>query len=259
MKVNPYNTLPYLKIEDAEKYLEISEAEAKYVHKSGDETISGTKTFTQRIISSKAMNVTVGNLTVTNLADGQSTDGVLAINSETNKRCGSLRLTNGDGYNDVSLTAANETGDINQLGIRNTNGVAYGYAPTYTSNYADNSTKIVTTAYMANHWTTTKATTSSTASKARPAVVIQNYVNGNSWYRVWSDGWIEQGGYQSFSDYWTLTFLKPFTKTNYTFTSSSEGEDLNAVLGITSRTAKSIGGNSADKRTLTYNWRASGY
>ena len=259
LKVNPYNTLPYLKIEDAEKYLEISEAEAKYVHKSGDETISGTKTFTQRIISSKAMNVTVGNLTVTNLADGQSTDGVLAINSETNKRCGSLRLTNGSGYNDVSLTAANETGDINQLGIRNTNGVSYGYAPTYTANYADNSTKIVTTAYMANHWTTTKATTSSTASKARPAVVIQNYVNGNSWYRVWSDGWIEQGGYQSFSDYWTLTFLKPFTKTNYTFTSSSEGEDLNAVLGITSRTAKSIGGNSADKRTLTYNWRASGY
>src|SRR5574344_2415354 len=25
--------------------------------------------------------------------------------------------------------------------------------------------------------------------------VIENYVNGASWYRVWSDGWIEQGGY----------------------------------------------------------------
>lgn len=25
-------------------------------------------------------------------------------------------------------------------------------------------------------------------------VIVETYVNGTEWYRVWSDGWIEQGG-----------------------------------------------------------------
>lgn len=47
---------------------------------------------------------------------------------------------------------------------------------------------------LANTICTTPATTTSTASSATPAVVITNYVNGTSWYRIWSDGWCEQGG-----------------------------------------------------------------
>ena len=41
---------------------------------------------------------------------------------------------------------------------------------------------------------TTPASTTSTASSAVPAVVVENYHDGFNWYRVWSDGWIEQGG-----------------------------------------------------------------
>ena len=65
---------------------------------------------------------------------------------------------------------------------------------------------------------TTKATTTSTASGSKVAVITQNYKNGNSWYRVWSDGWIEQGGIVEsipVNSTKTVTFLKAFTTTNY--------------------------------------------
>lgn len=63
---------------------------------------------------------------------------------------------------------------------------------------------------------TTKATTTSSASSTKPAVVVENYVNGTSWYRVWSDGWIEQGDRVTTKGANSITFLKPYTTTNYT-------------------------------------------
>lgn len=44
--------------------------------------------------------------------------------------------------------------------------------------------------------------------------VIETYKNGNHWYRIWSDGWIEQGGY-SYPATSTVTFLKPFSDNSY--------------------------------------------
>ena len=68
---------------------------------------------------------------------------------------------------------------------------------------------------------TTKATTTSTAGATIPAVVIQNYCSGTSWYRVWSDGWIEQGGQATSNHNGTkFTFVKTFSNTNYTVTLS---------------------------------------
>ena len=49
--------------------------------------------------------------------------------------------------------------------------------------------------------------------------VNQTYVNGASWYRVWSDGWKEQGGRVSFAaNGTTVTFPKAFSNANYTLT-----------------------------------------
>ena len=63
---------------------------------------------------------------------------------------------------------------------------------------------------------TTKATTTSSASSKRVAVLTQNYVNGTSWYRVWSDGWIEQGGAaQIDSDGQTVALLRTMSNANY--------------------------------------------
>lgn len=50
--------------------------------------------------------------------------------------------------------------------------------------------------------------------------IIDTYRNGTSWYRVWSDGWIEQGGMCTGGQAMTLTFLKPFTNTNYYISAS---------------------------------------
>ena len=47
------------------------------------------------------------------------------------------------------------------------------------------------------------------------AYIVETYVNGTSWYRIWSDGWIEQGGYTSGGNT-TITLLKPYTNANYT-------------------------------------------
>ena len=42
--------------------------------------------------------------------------------------------------------------------------------------------------------------------------VTEAYKNGTSWYRVWSDGWCEQGGQTGGG---TVTFLKSFANGNY--------------------------------------------
>lgn len=57
------------------------------------------------------------------------------------------------------------------------------------------------------------------------AVIVETWRSGTEWYRVWSDGFIEQGGvvpegsgHQNFNK----TFVKPFTTADYTITASGE-------------------------------------
>lgn len=47
----------------------------------------------------------------------------------------------------------------------------------------------------------------------RVECVVETYRNGNSWYRVWSDGWIEQGGYLAAAG--TIQLLKEYRYANY--------------------------------------------
>lgn len=49
-------------------------------------------------------------------------------------------------------------------------------------------------------------------------VVIESYQNGTDWYRVYDDGWVEQGGLakNNSSAFETVTLLKPFINTDYT-------------------------------------------
>ena len=47
--------------------------------------------------------------------------------------------------------------------------------------------------------------------------VVETYQNGTSWYRIWSDGWCEQGGYSTSSNV-TIKLLKTYANTNYTIT-----------------------------------------
>ena len=46
--------------------------------------------------------------------------------------------------------------------------------------------------------------------------ITKSVVNSDgSWYRKWSDGWLEQGGKCSEDDYITVNLLKPYKNTNY--------------------------------------------
>lgn len=61
--------------------------------------------------------------------------------------------------------------------------------------------------------------------------ITEPYVSGTSWYRVYSDGWCEQGGFISSVtanslNSATITFLKPFKNTNY-FVSLEEVKNNN--------------------------------
>lgn len=99
--------------------------------------------------------------------------------------------------------------------------------------------------------------------------IVETYVNGHSWYRVWSDGFKEQGGYQAsgsvFADV-TVTFLKPFSDANYTFLrnikrnpAKTDGA-VGGWTGYTSKTATSVTFiNEASSYGLGSSWYACGY
>lgn len=51
-------------------------------------------------------------------------------------------------------------------------------------------------------------------------VILASYTSGTSWYRKWSDGWIEQGGtFKSLYDE-AVTLIVPMKDTNYTILTS---------------------------------------
>lgn len=107
---------------------------------------------------------------------------------------------------------------------------------------------------------TTKATTTSTAKSNRVAVVIQNYVSGTSWYRVWSDGWIEQGGKGAVNGTATTTLPKKFSNANYNLVVTLSGGTGNRY------TAQIVDANKAAASFQVYcghdekyYWHACGY
>ena len=101
--------------------------------------------------------------------------------------------------------------------------------------------------------------------------VKTTYNSGTTWYRIWSDGWIEQGGkYTGTSGTcWstTITFPKAFSNTNYNISVTSTGlagdmwgEHGENVESITTSSFKYYfyTGASGDGTTGFY-WTACGY
>lgn len=83
------------------------------------------------------------------------------------------------------------------------------------------------------------------------ATVVKTYRNGTEWYRIWSDGWLEQGGVAqtvsgtSGSEPTTVTFLKAFSSTSYTLAYSfdSTGKNVSrsdATLSYFDKTSTSV-------------------
>ncbi len=113
-------------------------------------------------------------------------------------------------------------------------------------------------------------------SNAEFPYVIETYVNGSSWYRVYSDGWCEQGGlYTPASDTLNapVALLKAYPNSNYNISTtnfyldgnypSSESYAKLDTLAVRSAflTKKTNGSFSLAKAAANYsvNWRTCGY
>lgn len=93
------------------------------------------------------------------------------------------------------------------------------------------------------------------------AFVKETWKSGASWYRIWSDGWIEQGGNASASGQITVTFPKAFSNTNYTVVATSigtNGEIYAQCIQRTSATQITIY-NRGGSASLAKSWYACGY
>ena len=106
--------------------------------------------------------------------------------------------------------------------------------------------------------------------KEGAAWVVDTYHNDTEWYRIWSDGWIEQGGIMLANVYvnvrHTITFPTAFSSTNYSFNTTAvwNGNMDGAYLGeytsdvrsqLKERTTTSI----QCIYTMTRTWYACGY
>lgn len=92
--------------------------------------------------------------------------------------------------------------------------------------------------------------------------VTKTWRSGTEWYRVWSDGFIEQGGHGTGS---TCTFSKPFSNKNYTFNVNpssgytSHPDWIAAYENRPSRTETGTGISWYECGDQGWDWRASGY
>ena len=213
------------------------------------------------------------------LKSGDTMTGTLTLQDVLN-----IKRSNTLDYTDTNHTTVSET--AGEIYFRDKNDEVVGYVQAYFNQY--NNMVLATSARRSINGTTetaqtqlyvdvkgnanftfptctTKATTTSSASTGRVAVIVQNYVSGTSWYRVWSDGWIEQGGrfYSSSDVVQTINLLKNFSNTNYVAISTpSFNEDtyISNVLCIRGRTTSSFKIISSSNVTKTYfDWHACGY
>lgn len=94
------------------------------------------------------------------------------------------------------------------------------------------------------------------------AYVTKTWSSGTEWYRVWSNGFIEQGGHGTGS---ACTFSKPFSNNNYTFNVqpssgySSHPDWIAAYEKRPSRTTTGTGILWYEGGDQGWDWRASGY
>lgn len=163
--------------------------------------------------------------------DGNGADMAnLILRDTTTNRELNLRLFSRDGSTNYEV----------KLGI-DTNGNPYGTLPLCTTN----------------------ATTTSTASSIKMATIVTNYKSGANWYRIWSDGWIEQGGRGTFSSQAEeeKTLIKPFSDTNYNLILTNLGHQHN-VYGYPKTTSTFLMGMATPNVSWgsgNFSWYAYGY
>lgn len=182
---------------------DLTNIDAVNANKTNIDSVAGNET---------NINAVAGNATNINTVAGDTSNIDAVAGNATNINAVNANKTNIDIVAN-NIATINEKAPINSPTFTGT-----PTAPTPTS-ATDSSTKIATTEWVAGHRCKTAATTTSTASVNAPAYVTENYCNSSNgdWYRVWSDGWIEQGGIVEAGNEGTktITFPKAFATTKY--------------------------------------------
>jgi hypothetical protein len=194
--------------------------ETKYnsevVKLSGNQTIGGSKTFTSvPNIKGGSPGINLINTDVTKGTNPAATeawvinclDGVAVA---AKNRLGLFQTSqNTAGNVTIGMWAyqpvADSTSTASVTVVYPASGSPYATAPTPAA--SSNTTQIATTAWVRGK-----------------GVLIESYISGTTWYRKYSDGWIEQGGQTPIiADYatGTITFYKAFANKNYTVTFSN--------------------------------------
>ena len=91
--------------------------------------------------------------------------------------------------------------------------------------------------------------------------LIKSYHSGDDWYRVYSDGWCEQGGVKAAGSQTTVTFSIPFLSTDYTVNVTTAGSNASIYAPAVTRNSSSyatIYTDSGSSQQGKY-WRACGY
>lgn len=101
--------------------------------------------------------------------------------------------------------------------------------------------------------------------------IIENYSDGNTWYRKYSNGWIEQGGkvMHTFAtdETTTLTFPRPFTAAPLSIStvfiaprvSDGYGAELGVKSGTVSATSVNLICDNYGTNRIGYEWEAKGF
>lgn len=102
-------------------------------------------------------------------------------------------------------------------------------------------------------------------SQADADYIVETYVSGTSWYRVYKSGWCEQGGHiivENGGQTQSVIFLKTFANDNYAltfapFASGANIAEANFRCSASSASGCTFYNNSATG--VTYRWVACGY
>lgn len=242
--------------------LKVKDSSHELIIKANDITIDGTSLITK--VDGKANDSDVvkltGNQTVAGtktFKDGMFTKniipkGYITLGTSTNTWGHMIQFqdTAGKRISRIQPMAIDTTKNRMGMWVNNADDtVEYGIeiwsdgttiAPTPAT--SDNSTKIATTAFVKNQGYI------GSANLATCHVVVETYVNGSSWYRVYDDGWVEQGGQNNTvgtGTVVTITLLKEFQDTSYFATrtallGTSAGGNASYLSGILNRTVSSF-------------------
>lgn len=202
--------------------------DSNVVKTSGNQTIDGGKTLTDNLnIQKGAPNIYLKDTSITKGTTPSSIHyswyGTIydsqGIN-QANKMSQIYTQYNTNGSHSLNMSvfkpeSGSTTSSTLVIGY-DSNGNVYTSAPTPAT--SNNSSNIATTAFV-NNWVN--------ANTSEVAVVVESWRSGTEWYKIWSNGVIEQGGWKSgFSSantFENVTLHKPFADTYYNVQVSGGG------------------------------------